>query len=359
VAAVCVQIQGSACDSVNLRVTQANVMAVSPTDHGAHPTWRRRRSLAVPAVFAGTVAAPGGRIFVISGNRAYDGGMTNAVRVYDPKRDTWSLGQPIPTPRSSPGAALGPDGEIYVLGGSDPDNRKNVVEAYDPVKDSWRRLTPMPTARDAPQAVTAVGADGRARIYVLGGRDRSKRDNGLSSVDAYDPATDTWTPMAPMLIGLHAHVATLGPDCRIYVLGGTNATLLFTDAMQIYDPVKNTWIRGAAMPYGQECAAATFSPGPDGEVLMFGGWTSGKRPVRSAAAYSPRTGMWRLLPQAPTARAAGGAVAIQGLDGVVHVYVVGGTGEDGSGQYHPRTPCETTIEEYRFRAPSESPTTTD
>ena len=48
-------------------------------------------------------------------------------------------------------------------------------------------------------------------------------------------------------------------------------------------------------------------------------------PLRSAIAYNPRTDTWRSLPGIPTARAAAGAVTIEGADGCLRDYVHGGT----------------------------------
>jgi N-acetylneuraminic acid mutarotase len=192
-------------------------------------TWKQRQPMKVPALFAGTVVVPDGRIFIISGlsNRK----LTNAVRVYDPEKDTWTEASPIPTPRTEPGAAVGADGKIYVVGGGDRDGKYNVLEVYDPKNDSWARLKPMPTPREGPWAVAAKGADGRSRIYALGGRDHAKPGNGLSTVEAYDPATDTWTALAPMPTYRHGFAATPGPDGRIYALGGTTEDRLCKDTL--------------------------------------------------------------------------------------------------------------------------------
>jgi len=306
------------------------------------------------AVFAGIALGPDRRIYVIGGSTHYDVILTDAVHAYRPDQDAWAKVSPIPTPRTEPGTAAGSDGKIYVMGGSDKDHKKNVVETYDPRTDAWARLAPMPTPRESLCAVAAKGADGRSRIYAIGGRDRSKPGNGLSTVEAYDPAAGTWTQMAPMPTPRHGQAATVGPDGRIYVLGGTNDKLFFCDVVEIFDPVKNSWTKGTPMPYGQECAVATFTSGPDGEVLVFGGWDTRKRPISSAVAFNPRTNEWRSLPTLPGARAASGAVTLEGADGCIHVYVLGGTGEDGSGEIRPLTPVETDVEEYVFRPASKS-----
>jgi len=165
----------------------------------------------------------------------------------------------------------------------------------------------------------------------------------------YDPANDTWTTRAPMPTKRHALTATLGPDGRIYALGGTNNAVTDMNVMEIYDPIANTWTTGAAMPYGQECAASTFSAGASGEVFVMGGWDKPEKvAVSTVAAYNPRTRTWRLLPSVPTGRAGGGAVRLDRLDGgdgCVHLYFIGGA------------PQETSVEEYAFRPPPLAPTT--
>ena len=335
------------------RVEQSEPAATRPPDCTPTGTWRTRKPMNLPAVFAGTVAVPDGRIFVISGFAPYGRPrrLTNAVRVYDPSKDAWAEASPIPTARGSPAAAVGPDGKIYVVGGVDPDSKNNVVEAYDPKTDSWARLKPLPTKRDDGLcAVAAKGADGRVRIYAIGGRDDSKPGNGLSTVEAYDPATDTWSARAPMPTHRHALAATRGPDGRIYAVGGTNDRVFSTDVLEIYDPVRDAWAPGAPMPYGQECAAATFTPGPAGEVLVLGGWDTRHEPLRSAVAYNPRTDTWRSLPGVPTARAAAGAVTIEGADGCLRVYVLGGT--YGWTKAQRDNGRQDVVEEYCFRPAS-------
>ena len=269
---------------------QLKPAAIPSLDCTTTGTWTTRRSMNLPAAFAGTVALADGRIFVISGFCPYGKPrqLTNAVRVFHPDRDTWTETSPIPTPRASPGAAVGPDGKIYVVGGIDRDAKYNVVEAYNPERDTWVRLKPMPTKRDDGLcAVAAKGADGRVRIYAIGGRDDSKPGNGLNTVEAYDPPIETWTSMTPMPTHRHALAATLGPDGRIYAIGGTNDRVFATDAVESYDSAKDSWTRGTPTPYGQQCAAATSTPGPDGEDLVLAGWGSRHEPLYARSRLQP------------------------------------------------------------------------
>ncbi len=340
------------------------------SDRAATGMWTPLRPMNQGAVFMGTVALPDGRIFVISGRTTVNGKRkrTNAVQVYDPRRNIWKEASPIPTPRMEAGVALGRDGKIYVIGGADPQRRQNVVESYDPRANTWARCSPMPTPREALWAVTARGADGRFRIYALGGRDRSNPgnglrtvpnnglrtvpnnglrtvpnnglrtvpNNGLRTVEAYDPIAGTWVAKAQRPTPRHALTATLGPDGRIYAIGGSNDQVFCTDAVEIYDPVKNVWSRGCPMPYGRECAAAVFTPGSDGDILVLGGWDRRSWPIAGVEAYSPRTGKWRALPPQPTAAAALGAVMSTDTEGTIHITALGGM------------PEETNVEEYSF-----------
>jgi len=317
--------------------------------------WIQRRPMTDGAVFAATVSGVDGRIFVISGRTTYDGGLTPANRIFDPKLESWSYGAPIPIPRTSAGAAVGPNGIIYVAGGHDGNRSSNVCDAYDPKMNKWSRLKSMPTARDAPQAVAATGPDRRVLIYVIGGRDRSKHPVNTDVVEAYDPAANAWTTMAHMPTARHAHVATVGPDGKIYVLGGTNETTASMNLVEIYDPILGSWSKGPPMPYRQECAAAAATPGPDGEVFVFGGWDALKRPVRTAAAFSPRTRRWRTLAPLSNARAAATAMVIPESDGLSAIFLIGGTGDDASGTLHPKPGCIETMVEKLIVRPSFRP----
>jgi N-acetylneuraminic acid mutarotase len=302
--------------------------------------WEARQPLKVGAEFAPAAVGRDGRIYVFSGRADHDpaGGRVATTRIYDPATDAWSEGAPIPTPRVCPGAALGPDGKIYVIGGEVHRHALDVVESYDPKTDRWERRKPLPTPRTDPSVVAAKGADGRVRLYVIGGRDFIAPTNGLHTVEAYDPAKDTWEARAPMPTHRHAQTEALGPDGRIYVVGGAHDRPQYINSVEAYDPVRDAWTKSEPLPYRIECAMGTATSGPDGEVLVFGGWEDlDKVATAKAVAYCPRTRTWRSLPPMPIARADGAAVCIETPDGVARVYVLGGT------------PSGKTLERYTFR----------
>src|SRR6266699_2790283 len=105
----------------------------------------------------------------------------------------------------------------------------------------WQSLTPLPTARNGPAAV--LGPDGR--IYALGGVNSS---GNLTTVEAYDPRTKSWTAVASLPTARYNLAAALGPDGRIYAIGGTTKTNGSLPTVEAYDPRTNTWTAVASLP---------------------------------------------------------------------------------------------------------------
>src|SRR5262249_39389593 len=150
---------------------------------------------------AGTVLAqPDGSFEVVGGHTYHEGTYVPTVtitdtvsgiaaRAYVQPSQSWTAGLAgMPTARGDLAAVGGPDGRIYALGGvaSFP-NFLSTVEAYDPATNTWSRRASMPTARDGLAA--ASGPDGR--IYALGGEGADGIK--LNTVEAYDPATNSWS----------------------------------------------------------------------------------------------------------------------------------------------------------------------
>ena len=84
----------------------------------------------------------------------------------------------------------------------------------------------MPTRRECP-GVAALDN----KIYVTGG----SFPWPISSVDCYDPGTNTWSQAANMNIARKAH-SLVSLHGRLYAIGG-----LYVDSVEVYDPVNNTW----------------------------------------------------------------------------------------------------------------------
>jgi Kelch motif. len=62
------------------------------------------------------VAGANGKIYAIGGRDTALHSYTDAVQVYDPSLNTWTLAAPLPAARGDLAAATGSDGTIYAIG---------------------------------------------------------------------------------------------------------------------------------------------------------------------------------------------------------------------------------------------------
>ncbi|HCO97053.1 MAG TPA: hypothetical protein DIU00_24455 [Phycisphaerales bacterium] len=95
----------------------------------------------------------------------------------------------------------------------------STVEAYDPATDVWTRKASMPTAK---QFLSSSVVNGK--IYAIGGCGDPYSSNPYATVHSYDPATDSWTKMADMLPTARKFHATCAVDGKIYAIGGSSVT---------------------------------------------------------------------------------------------------------------------------------------
>lgn len=86
--------------------------------------------------------------------------------------------------------------------------------------------------RDSP--AHAVLAD---RLFIIGGRDEQVRY--VNSVECYDPSTNEWKMVAPLIVGRFAGAAC-ALNGSIYVVGG-HWQRGFLGTVERYDPEVNLW----------------------------------------------------------------------------------------------------------------------
>jgi N-acetylneuraminic acid mutarotase len=115
------------------------------------------------------------------------------------------------------------NGVIYAIGGVSG----STVEAYDPSTDSWTTKAPMPTER----VLFAVGVLNGV-IYVAGG------DGGpgpLSVVEAYDPSTNSWSTRASMPTARYGLAGGVVNN-TLFAIGGTDANPVGMSTVEAYTP---------------------------------------------------------------------------------------------------------------------------
>ena len=138
--------------------------------------------------------------------------MTGLNQVYDPATNRWEDRSPMPTSRNHAfsGAV---NGKIYIIGGRQGagaipvTSPTDIVEEYDPATNKWGPVKErMPTPRSGGGVATYNG-----KIYVSGGELQTRQfAAAFKALEAYDPATDTWTILPSMPSARH------GDACRFH-----------------------------------------------------------------------------------------------------------------------------------------------
>ena len=128
---------------------------------------------------------------------------------------TWTKKSDMPTVRTGLSASV-VNGKIYVIGGM-KDEPLSIVEEYNPATDTWTRKADMPTAR-AWLSTSVVNG----KIYAIGGV--TNVNVSFSTVEVYEPVTDTWTRKADMLT-TRCCLSTSIVNGYIYAIGGSSTIL--------------------------------------------------------------------------------------------------------------------------------------
>ena len=252
-----------------------------------------------------------GKIYVIGGAGA-DNKPVASVHVYDPATGTWAARANMPTARALFGAsAVG--GTIYAVGGTTIGlDKLAVVEAYDTATDTWTRRADLPTPRNA--LSTAV-VDGK--VYAIGGWGLERPESGwesrdktavlpdFSTVEVYDPKTDTWAARADMPTARsHMTVSALGG--KIYAIGGASRLIpgrggQYPPRLEVYDAATNRWGSAADLPTPRGVLSSSVV---DGRIYVMGGsFSDGPassteellrtlRILSVVEVYDPKSGRW-------------------------------------------------------------------
>jgi len=153
---------------------------------------------------------------------------------YDIPLDTWTIKLPLPS-RSGCSSSGSIDGILYVLNACDGFGlHKKFFDKYDPAANgglgAWTTLPEPPNYH----ANGNVGEVIDGKLYVAGGCAPAALCGvaALSTVESYDPTTDTWTTEPSLLTPRSSHVGE-GIDGKLYVAVGIGS---FLDTLHVYDP---------------------------------------------------------------------------------------------------------------------------
>ncbi|MGV8040079.1 MAG: S-layer homology domain-containing protein [Thermoanaerobaculaceae bacterium] len=197
----------------------------------------------------------------------------------------WGAAAPIPTGGRYAGAGMSCDGQTYYVFGGDPTGGTQTNESwqYDPATDSWTALAPMPK-----MLTNISGACIDGIIYLVGGYDGAAYTNDFF---IYDIGSDSWSsstwPRA-------AAPAVAAFDGKLYTIGGGDNVGDTADTW-MYDPATGTWNGPMApMPTPRANLACTVV---GDYIYVIGGWG-----FANVERYDPVADSWSVGPALPAQR---------------------------------------------------------
>ena len=242
-----------------------------PDTHGSYinGTWSALAPMHHPRLYYASAVLRDGRVLV-SGGEYSDSSETKTTEIYDPVTDVWTE-IPPPTGWTNVGDApccVLPDGRFLL--GNIFDTRTAI---YDPIAGTWT-AGPNKNDRSSEETWTLVGDE-----TVL-----AAQCSNHPKAEKYVAAANAWVPAGTIPVDLvesssiEIGPAFLLPDGRVFAIGATNHTAIYTPPPIASQP--GSWIAGpdfANDSMGRKVGAKD-APGcllPNGRVLCVGGPVDG------------------------------------------------------------------------------------
>lgn len=270
----------------------------SPVVDGPSPptqaAWRTAGSLQWARYDHTATRLADGRVLVVGGNYLTDSGQTlypSNAELFDPATNVWMSAGTLATARIGHTATLLPNGKVLVAGGIGKTNVEtgqsgvvSSIELYDPSTNTWTTGPGLATPRNRHTATLLPNG----KVLIAGGYPFGS-NLGFAGMELYDPATNAWTAGGGLLAARAQHTATLLPDGRVLFMGGSGAA----PKGELFDPIANNKDAAATTNLELELPSATLLS--SGRVLVVTGsqpTENANRSLAAAALYDPVTNSW-------------------------------------------------------------------
>ena len=216
---------------------------------------------------------PNGKV-LITGGFSSSGNAVSQTEIYDPSTGIFSFTGAMVTPRGEHTATLLQNGKVLIHGGViaynnallPPPDRLN-SELYDPNTGTFTALSNVLGPRVGHTATLLN--DGT--VLITGGSVVST-EKAVDYSWLFDPVSETYGSLGALLkTARKNHTATLLPNGKVLISGGTNQNNLPLASAELYDPVSKVFSTTGSMSVQRVSHTATLLL-PDGEVLIAGGW---------------------------------------------------------------------------------------
>ncbi len=206
------------------------------------------------------------------------------TEIYDPVANTWTPGPNLTTPRAAHVAIVRPDGKVLLAGGISWDTIiilgwlpavRRSCDLYDPVANTIVAGPQMAVHRSLIDAVP-IGND---RWLMAGGINTvtlASPGTPTATAEIYDALANTWTTVGNMATARgNQRTWSLG-NGQFLLAGGANGSILSPvpqATTEVFSTVTNQFTAGPVMNFPR--AGASAYPTPQGQVMLFGGASTG------------------------------------------------------------------------------------
>jgi len=259
------------------------------------------------------------------------------------KADGWEIKAPMPSAES--GAAVASINDvIYVAGGQNKNGPLSTLQVYDPVTNSWGGMAPLPEPRYDGNGAGVI----YNKLYLAGGWTVSStvpRD----TLFVYDSQTNAWSQKANMP-HLSACGATGQIDGKLYVTTACDGNAGFRNWLDVYDPQTDSWT-----PLSPS-AGAHAEPGAGvihGKLYVAGGQDANAKIIRALEVYDPVTDKWVSKAPMPLGVVSPGSMVLNGM-----LYIMGGKTASGAltNQVQRYIPAKNVWERWSYNTGLKMPT---
>lgn len=203
----------------------------------------------------------------------------------------WSLSGALREGRHWHRTVALPDGRLLIMGGITGSDRyvdgaalngttTSSCELYDPVDRITEDVAPMNVPRsEFPSVVTPSGT-----VLVFGGlTGEAERGPCTSTIEEYDPATNTWSIVGSLSVDRRRHAAIMIDERRVLIVGGCPTDRIALPLCEIYDIVDRTTERVGDLPQRLKEGSLHMV---EGVPTYVGGREGGPNSPRQTAPYA-------------------------------------------------------------------------